>query len=135
MDASMADYGNLAARVCLGAVFLWSGWTKLNDRASGLAEVAALGLPAPSVFLALTIACQLAGGLMVMVGFWTRLGALALAGFTVVATLLAHRYWHLSGMERVQQRMTCLEHLAIVGGFVMVIVYGPGSLSLDHLLR
>jgi putative oxidoreductase len=135
MDASSADIGALAARVCLSAVFLWSGWTKLTDRAGGVAEVKALGLPAPALCLTLTIACQLAGGLMVLLGFWTRLGALALGGFTVVATLMAHRYWHLSGMERTQQRVVCLEHLAIVGGFIMLIVYGGGSLSLDHWLR
>ena len=135
MDASLSDIGVLAARVCLSAVFLWSGWTKLMDRAGGVAEVKALGLPAPALCLALTIACQLAGGLMVLLGFWTRLGALGLGGFTVVATLMAHRYWHLSGMERMQQRVVCLEHLAIVGGFIMLIVYGGGSLSLDHWLR
>jgi uncharacterized membrane protein YphA (DoxX/SURF4 family) len=136
MDAaSMTDYGNLAARVCLSVVFLWSGVSKSMDRAGGIAEVAALGLPAPSLFLALTIVCQIVGGLMVLLGFWTRPGALALAGFTIVATLLAHRYWHLTGIERQQQRMTCLEHLAIVGGFLMLIVYGPGAISIDHLLR
>jgi uncharacterized membrane protein YphA (DoxX/SURF4 family) len=135
MDASLADIGVLAARVCLSAVFLWSGWTKLMDRAAGLAEVKAFGLPVPALCLALTIACQLVGGMMVLAGYWTRLGALALGVFTIVATLMAHRYWHLSGTERMQQRVVCLEHLAIVGGFIMLIVYGGGSLSLDHWLR
>jgi len=130
----LADLGSLAARLCLSVVFIWSGVTKLGDRAGGLAEVEALGLPAPRLCLALTILCQIAGGLMVLLGFWTRLGALMLLGFTTVATLLAHGFSGLSGAARQQQLTTSLEHLAIVGGFLLLLVHGAGSLSLDSVL-
>lgn len=82
----MMEYGSLIARVCLSVVFLWSGITKLRDPAGGIAEIAALHLPAPRLFLVLTILCQIGAGLMVLLGFWTRLAALALLGFTVIAT-------------------------------------------------
>jgi putative oxidoreductase len=72
---------------------------------------------------------------MVLVGFWARLGALALLGFTIVATLLAHRASGLSGAARQQQMTTSLEHLAIVGGFLLLIIYGAGTFSIDDLLR
>jgi putative oxidoreductase len=131
----MIDDGSLVARFCLSLVYLYSGITKLRDPAGGAAEVAALGLPMPKVFLALTILCQIAGGLMVLLGFWTRLGALALLGFTVAATLLGHRVTGLTGAAREQQMTTSLEHLAIVGGFLLLIIYGPGALSIDALLH
>lgn len=131
----MMDYGSLIARACLSTVFLWSGFTKLFDPAGGLAEVAALHLPAPRLALALTILCQIGAGLFVLVGFWTRPAALVLLGFTVVATLLAHRASGLSGAARQQQITTSLEHLAIVGGFLLLAIYGAGSPSIDNLLR
>jgi putative oxidoreductase len=131
----MIEYGSLVARFCLSFVFLWSGVTKLRNRAAGTAEVAALGLPAPALFLTLTIICQIGGGLMVLLGFWARLGALALLGFTIISTLLAHAARGLSGVERQHQLTTSLEHLAIVGGFLLIIIYGGGPLSLDGLLR
>jgi uncharacterized membrane protein YphA (DoxX/SURF4 family) len=131
----MTDLGCLLARFCLSLVFLWSGVTKLRDPAGGTKEVAALGLPVPRLFLALTILCQIAGGLMVLVGFWARLGALALLGFTIAATLLAHRTSGLSGAARQQQMTTSLEHLAIVGGFLLLTIYGAGTFSIDDLLR
>jgi len=136
MESSLAwtDLGSLVARVFLAYVFIWSGVTKLRDREGGLAEVAALGLPLPEVCLALTILCQIVGGLMVLLGFWTWLGALALLGFTAVATLLAHRFSGLAGGARTQQMTTSLEHLAIVGGFQLLVVHGAGSLSLDAVL-
>ncbi len=85
----MNEYGSLIARACLSAVFIWSGTTKLLDPISGAAEVAALHLPAPRLFLALTIVCQIAAGLMVLFGLWTRTAAVVLLGFTVTATMLA----------------------------------------------
>ena len=135
-DASyLIDYGDLFARFCLSFVFLWSGISKALHPAAGKAETAALGLPDAALFLWLTVACQIAGGLMVLLGFWARLGALALLGFTVIATLLGHGTRGLTGDKREQQETTAFEHLAIVGGFLFLIIHGPGSLSLDNLLR
>jgi putative oxidoreductase len=131
----MMDDGSLLARACLSAVFLWSGITKLCDPAGGAAEIAALHLPAPRLFLALTVLCQIGAGVMVLLGFWTRPAALVLLGFVVVATLLAHRTSRLSGAARQQQITTSLEHLAIVGGFLLLTIYGPGRFSIDELLR
>ena len=132
---SAADYGTVVARLCLSAVFLWSGITKLLDPAAGRKEIAELGVPAASFCLALTILLQIVGGLMVLLGFWARPGALALLVFTVAATLLAHRIQGRSGAERRRELVTSLEHLAIVGGLMMIVVYGPGRLSLDHFLE
>ncbi len=131
----MIEYGSLLARVCLGAVFLWSGITKLCDPAGGISEIAALRLPAPRLFLVLMILCQIGAGLLVLVGFWTRLAALVLLAFTVLAAMLAHRASGLSGAARQQQITTSLEHLAIVGGFLLLTIYGAGPVSIDEFLR
>ena len=129
------DLGDLLARFCLSFVFLWSGVSKASHPAAGKAEIAALGLPYPALFLPLTVACQIGGGLMVLLGFWARLGALGLLGFTVIATLLAHGTRGLTGEKRQQQETTAFEHLAIVGGFLFVVIHGAGRLSVDNLLR
>jgi putative oxidoreductase len=134
-SSSLIGYGDLLARFCLSFVYLWSGVTKAFHPNAGKAEIAALGLPYPALLLPLTVACQICGGLMVLVGFWARLGALALLGFTVMATLLAHGTRGLTGEKRQQQAMTTFEHLAIVGGFLFVVVHGAGRLSVDNLLR
>ena len=129
------DIGDLLARFCLSFVFLWSGVSKALHPAAGKAEVAALGLPDAALFLWLTVACQIGGGLMVLLGFWARLGALGLLGFTVIATLLAHGTRGLTGEKRQQQETTAFEHLAIVGGFLFVVIHGAGRLSADSLLK
>jgi len=49
--------------------------------------------------------------------------------------MLAHRASGLSGEARQQQITISLEHLAIVGGFLLLAIYGSGSLSIDALLH
>jgi len=119
----------------LSAVYLYSGIAKLIDIPAAMSEVEALGLPAPSVFLALTILVQLGGGLLVLAGLWTRSAAFLLLGFTVVATALAHNPLGLEGVEFQRQLTTSLEHLAIVGGFILVIAGGAGPISIDHMIE
>jgi transmembrane protein len=129
-DILAAPWAAALARVVLCLPFWWSGLTKLFDSAGGTAEMAAQGLPVPALFNALTIVVQLGGSALVIANRWTWLGAGALGVFTVIATLLAHRFWMLDGIERVQQLNVFLEHLAIVAGFVLVSILGlrdPGA--------
>jgi putative oxidoreductase len=122
----MPSYGVVAARLLLAAVFLYSGQDKLRHWRASIGEVAELGMPTPALFAAATVATQIAGGLSVALGIGAAVGAALLAGFTIVATLLGHRFWLLHGSEARRELTTSLEHLAIVGGLVLV---GVGALS------
>jgi len=113
-----------ATRVVLCLPFWWSGLTKLSDFFSGTAEMAALGLEPAWLSNALTIFVQLGGSLLVILNRWTWLGAGALGVFTALATVLAHQFWTLEGVDRVRDLNTFLEHLAIIAGFVLVAMIG-----------
>jgi uncharacterized membrane protein YphA (DoxX/SURF4 family) len=116
----MVVYGFLIARLCLAAVFLYSGVDKLWHWRSSVAEVKGDGLPWPAVFAGATVLTQLVGGCLVAMGFLAWLGALLLAGFTVAATLLGHRFWLRRGAEFRHEVTTSLEHVAIVGGLLLL---------------
>jgi putative oxidoreductase len=122
---------SLLARVLLSLVFLDSAWRKLGDWQEGIAEVEALNLPWARLMLGLTIVVQAFGGLAIVTGFGARIGALLLAGFTVLATLLGHNFLKLSGKARISQETTFLEHMAIVGGLLMLMACGPGAWSVQ----
>jgi transmembrane protein len=113
-----------AARIVLCLPFWWSGLTKLLDFSGGTAEMAAFGLEPAWLFNALTIFVQLGGSLLVILNRWTWLGAGALGVFTALATVLAHQFWTLDGVERVRELNTFLEHMAIIAGFVLVAMIG-----------
>lgn len=116
----MIGYGFLIARLCLAAVFLYSGFDKLWHWRSSIEEVKGDGLPRPAVFAGATVLTQLVGGCLVAIGLLAWLGALLLAGFTVAATLLGHRFWLRRGAEFRHEVTTSLEHVAIVGGLLLL---------------
>ena len=116
----MIGYGLLIARLCLSIVFLYSAVDKLWHWRSSLEEVKSDGLPWPAAFAGTTVFTQLVGGCLVATGFLAWLGALLLAGFTIAATLLGHRFWLRRGTEFRHELTTSLEHVAIVGGLVLL---------------
>jgi uncharacterized membrane protein YphA (DoxX/SURF4 family) len=117
-----ASYGMPLARAFMAAVFLYSGQDKLRHWQAGVEEVAGLGLPMPRLLAAATIAVQIVGGLSVLLGIGTAAGAALLALFTAAATLIGHRFWLLKGKQAQQELTTSLEHLAIVGGLLLLVV-------------
>ena len=118
----MIAYGFLIARICLAIVFLYSGVDKLRHWGSSIEEVRGDGLPLPAVFAGTTVFTQLVGGCLVATGFFAWFGALLLAGFTIVATLLGHRFWLRHGSEFRHELTTSLEHVAIVGGLLLLFL-------------
>ena len=101
--------------------FFWSG---------GIEEFAALGLPVPVLTLTATIILRLGAGTALAIGWRSGPAALALAAFTVAATLIGHPFWTFEGADFHRQLTTALEHLAIVGGLLAIAAAGPGHFSL-----
>lgn len=124
------DLTLLIARGFLSAIFLFSGVTKALAWAGTVEEMKSFGLPMPSMAAAVTVTVQLVGGLSVLLGVSVQAGAVLLAAFTVVATMIGHGFWRFDGGERRQHLIITLEHLAIVGGFAVLAVSGPGGYTL-----
>ena len=127
----MIVYGIFAARLCLAIVFLYSGLEKLCYWQASLAEVRGYGLPWPRLFAGLTVVTQLVGGILVATGYAVWLGALLLGGFTIMATLLGHKFWLYHGEQFRHELTTTLEHVAILGGFLLIAILEPPPLFLQ----
>jgi uncharacterized membrane protein YphA (DoxX/SURF4 family) len=115
-----------AARLALAAPFLLSGIVKLLDFPGAMNEMAGLGLGPAAPFAAAVILTQLGGSLLFLTRRYCWLGAGILAGFTVLATLLAHPFWAFEGPDRGRQTATFFEHIAIVGGLAMAALFVNG---------
>ena len=119
----------LAARCCLAGVFLVSGVHKALYYKQAVAEFRDAGVSAVGLVLPLTIALHLLASAALVSGVYAREAALALALFTVVATLKVHCFWRMSGSERLNRSRIALAHLAVVGGLLLLAAVGPGNLA------
>ncbi|GAA2958585.1 MULTISPECIES: DoxX family protein [Streptomyces] len=76
-------------------------------------------------------AVQVAGGVLLGLGRFPRLSALALAATLVPTTLAGHRFWEAEdGSDRAQQRIHFLKNLSMLGGLLIAADDTGGSPSL-----
>ena len=104
----------------LCAAYIQGGLNKLLDFGGAVAEMQHFGI-APAVPAAIAvIALELVAPAMIVLGVWRWLAALALAAFTLAATLMANRYWDAPPEARFMLMNAFYEHLGLAGGFVLV---------------
>jgi len=121
--------------VLLSSPFLYSGVDKCWRWSAAQREVAASGLPWPTLLHLVTVILQLGCGLSLLLGINARLGALLLLLFLIPVTVMYHPFWKRSGAELVVEADHFLSNLAIIGGLLVIVALGSGPISLiDHSL-
>ncbi len=125
-------YAPLIGRILLSLIFLLSGLMKIPGWGDTAAYMAARGMPAAPVFLALAIALEMGGGLSVLAGYKARLGAAALIVFTIPTLWIFHNFWAYPLAEQQVQMVMFLKNLAIIGGLLLLAAFGPGPFSYDQ---
>lgn len=127
---SDASYWILPARMLLCSPFLFSGVDKCWRWSAAQREVAASGLPWPTLLHLVTVVVQVGGGFSLLLGIEPRLGALLLLLFLIPVTVMYHPFWKRSGADFVTEADHFLSNLAIIGGLLVIVALGGGSISL-----
>jgi uncharacterized membrane protein YphA (DoxX/SURF4 family) len=107
----------------LCAAYLQGGFNKAIDFNSAIAEMNHFGLAPAAPFAIAVIILELGASAMILTGFYRWLGALGLAGFTLMATFVANRFWEMTGVERFMAANSFCEHLGLIGGFLLIAWY------------
>lgn len=123
---SGASVAILIGRILLAAMFVLAGFGKLTDIGGTAGWFGSIGLPAPTIVAILVGLLELVAGLAIVVGFQTRIAALALALFTIGATLIAH-----TNFADMMQFLIFQKNFAVVGGLLVLAFAGAGALSVD----
>jgi putative oxidoreductase len=132
MFASVQKYVPLAGRILLSAIFISSGISKIFNWEGTAGYMQAQGMPLSPLFLLGAIGVEIVGGLSVLVGFFARLGALALFLFLIPTTLIFHAFWAVPEAHQQIQMIMFMKNLAIMGGLLMVVAFGAGPVSFDQ---
>lgn len=121
----------LVGRVLLALMFILSGFGKLTDIGGTAGYIASGGLPMASVLAVVVGALELFGGLAIAIGFQTRWAALALGVFTVLASVLFHKFWAVPAEQAFVQQLMFMKNLSVAGGMFIVAALGAGPVSVD----
>ncbi len=131
MNPTQADWLALVGRIFLGLVFVIGGIGQATNLAGATAYAAANGMPMANIAVILGCILQIGGGLLLITGFYARIGALALFVFIVAAIIVFHRFWEKTGPAAASDQVSFLKDLAMAGGMLYVMAFGPGRLSVN----
>ncbi|WP_051953573.1 DoxX family protein [Xenophilus azovorans] len=122
----------LLGRIFLAALFIPAGFSKIAGFAGTAGYIASVGLPMPQVGAAIAIVVELGLGILLLVGFKTRLAALLIALFTLAAALFFHNYWSMPADKVMINQLMFWKNIAIAGGLLAFTAFGPGRFSVDR---
>lgn len=130
LSAYFAWLPPLFARIVVGWVFLWSGWAKLNALPFVTDNFRNWGIPLPEIMTPFVSGVEFVGGLLLLMGLFTRIAAVPLVIVMIVAIISAK--W-----GEVDSLATLLgfEETLFMALFGWLAVAGPGPVSLDRLLQ
>ena len=124
-------YGPLAGRILIALIFVFAGFGKITGFEGTVGYIASKGMPLPQLAAIGAIIIELGGGIMLVLGWKTRLAAIALFLFTGLAALIFHNFWAAAPDQAQNQMIHFMKNMAIMGGMIFVMVHGAGALSLD----
>lgn len=125
----------LLGRILIALIFIVSGISKFMDLTATSNQIAQHPVPLPCAAAVLAALVELGGGLALLFGCHTGWAAGILVLFLIPVTYLFHNPIGLVGAAKVQQQIQLLKNLAIMGGLLLLVGFGPGPASVDRNVR
>ena len=116
----------MIGRLMMAAIFLVNGFAKAAAPQITISYIASVGLPFPTLGLAIAVAVEIIGGLLLALGYKTRITALVLAIFSVATSLVFH-----NAIGDQNQFIHLMKNIAMAGGLIQVVAFGAGAFSID----
>lgn len=133
----MSDLIAAVGRIFMSVVFVIAGYGKLTNIEGTASYIGtkipaipqleqALGMDSPMIYAYASGVVELLGGILLIVGLFTRTAAVALVIYCALIILYFHHFWDVDVAQFGPQRTQALKNLAIMGGLLMLALYGPG---------
>ena len=124
----------LAGRILIAVIFLMSGLDKIIHYSGTLGYMAKAGLPFTEGLLVASILVEIGCGVALVAGWKTRWAAVLLFLWMIPVTAVFHNPV-VAGAAVQEQMVHLMKNLAIMGGMLLLVAFGPGAWSADRLAR
>jgi len=133
LPARIASYFAWAAplimRLVVGYVFMLTGWAKLNNLPQMIENFTEWGIPFPTILTPFASGVECFGGVLLILGLFTRIPAAMLAVVMIVAIKVA-KWGDVDSLET----LLGFEEVTYLAAFLWLAIAGPGAVSMDRLL-
>src|SRR5258708_24269966 len=119
----------LVARIVVGWVFLWSGWGKLNALPRMIENFRSWGIPYPEILTPFVSGVEFVGGILLLLGFLTRIAAVPL-GVVMVVAIISAKLGEVDSLET----LLGFEEVSYLALFLWLAIPPPPPISIHPLL-
>jgi putative oxidoreductase len=131
----LKDIAELIARIWIAFVFIYEALDALVFFNKTKATMTAYGiLWQQDLVLKVTIFMLLLGGILVLIGYFSRVGATLLLAYWLPMTLIVYSFWDDPGDLRRLHALYFMRNLALCGGLLLLIANGAGKYSIKRLI-
>ena len=124
----MTNIADLVGRILISALFLLNGIFKINNYDGTIGWMESFGMP--GVLLIPAIILEIAGPVLIIIGYKTKLAAGLLSLFCIATAFIFH-----NDFANQMQLTSFLKNIALAGGFLILFVNGAKGFSLDNKFK
>ena len=124
----MANIADLIGRILISALFFLNGIFKINNYEGTIGWMESFGMP--GILLIPAIILEIAGPVLIIIGYKTKLAAGLLSLFCIATAFIFH-----NDFANQMQLTSFLKNIALAGGFLILFVNGAKGFSLDNKFK
>ncbi|MBM3630994.1 MAG: DoxX family protein [Alphaproteobacteria bacterium] len=124
----MINILDLLARILISTIFLLSGVNKISNYEGAIVWMESMGMP--GIFLIPAIILEIAGPILIIIGYKVKISAALLSMFCVATAVIFH-----NNFSDQMQLMSFLKNIGLAGGFLFLFVNGAKNFSLDKKFK
>jgi putative oxidoreductase len=125
---NLTRYLPFVGRLLIGLPFMASGLSKLANHAGTITLIESSKLPLPATLAyAGAIVVEVGGGLLMVVGYQTRVAATIFALFCLATAIFFH-----TNFADPNQTFHFIKNLIMTGGLLQIATHGAGAISIDN---
>ena len=124
----MINLVDLIGRIFISALFLLNGIFKISNYEGTIGWMESFGVP--GMFLVPAIILEIAGPILIIIGYKTKLASGLLSLFCIATAIIFH-----NDFADQMQFTSFLKNIALAGGFLILYINGAKSLSLDNKFK
>ena len=124
----MINLVDLIGRILISALFLLNGIFKISNFEGTIGWMESFGIP--GMLLVPAIILEIAGPVLIIIGYKTKLAAGLLSLFCIATAFIFH-----NNFADQMQFTSFLKNIALAGGFLILFINGAKDYSLDNKLK
>ena len=124
----MTNIADLIGRILISALFLLNGIFKISNYDGTIGWMESFGMP--GILLIPAIILEIAGPVLIIIGYKTKLAAGFLSLFCMATAVIFH-----NDFANQMQFTSFLKNIALAGGFLILFVNGARGFSLDNKFK